>query len=118
MTDDEAEKLLKALQEHYREPVLPLSEFCRAMKTWVSCIWTLNEEQRADDRRTPQGVLYYSVLNRILIDIKKSNLLSRLLYAREPLRTRKCPTHEGRWHGPTKRVCEHGCGGTGWLPEA
>ena len=65
--------------------------------------------------------------------IRKSCLLSRLIYVGEPLRTRKCPRHEGRWsgipwpgakctHGPDCK-CASGCEciapcgcATGWLP--
>lgn len=55
--------------------------------------------------------------------IRKSCLLSRLIYEREPLRTVPCPKHRGRWagiHWPGEG-CEYGCVGpcgctTGWLP--
>lgn len=65
--------------------------------------------------------------------VRKSCLLSRLIYVGEPLRTRKCPRHEGRWsgipwpgakctHGPDCK-CASGCEciapcgcATGWLP--
>jgi hypothetical protein len=51
--------------------------------------------------------------------IGKSCLLSRLIYAGEPLRTRPCPIHRGRWSGCFK-VCPAGCNFeenvTGWLP--
>lgn len=58
------------------------------------------------------------------IPIAKSNLLHRLIYIGEPLRTKKCPEHQGRWSGcdwnfdEDKPVCEctSGLNITGWLP--
>lgn len=54
------------------------------------------------------------------IDLEKSCLLARLIYAQEPLRMRRCPLHKGRWSG-CGRECPHGCyfgsNVTGWLPE-
>ena len=52
--------------------------------------------------------------------IGKSALLDRLLYCGEPLRTRACPEHKGRWSGiafDEANDCPHGCQLTGWLPE-
>ncbi len=58
-----------------------------------------------------------------LLAIEKSCLLDRLIYARQPLRTVKCPEHRGVWsgvemprHWPLTNACPHGCGLTGWLP--
>jgi len=53
------------------------------------------------------------------IDIRKSNLLGRLLYAKEPLRTRLCPLHKGHYNGEAMffEKCPHLCDGTGWLRE-
>jgi hypothetical protein len=62
------------------------------------------------------------------LDIGKSNLLARLLYGRQPLRTVPCPVHRGHWHGLGSLLVEGpgglvevrseecGCHGTGWLP--
>lgn len=62
------------------------------------------------------------------IVIPKSNLLARLLYGGEKLRTTPCPVHCGTWSGVpfpaawfkadlsgNPYYC--GCQGTGWLPE-
>lgn len=51
--------------------------------------------------------------------IYKSNLLSRLIYSGEQLRTTPCPKHKGRWSGCVwDAQCECMCGSnvTGWLP--
>ena len=50
--------------------------------------------------------------------IKKSNLLSRLIYEGEKIRTKPCPIHQGRWSGwHYPEVCPHGCDFTGWIKE-
>ena len=49
------------------------------------------------------------------MDIRKSNLLARLLYAGEKVCTQKCPDHKGSWVG--QGDCHYGCDLTGWLPE-
>ena len=60
------------------------------------------------------------------IDIRKSNLLGRLLYAKEPLRTRMCPIHKGQrtkdkghWNRQAMffAKCHLLCDGTAWLRE-
>lgn len=54
------------------------------------------------------------------MDIRKSNLLGRLLYAKEKFRTRMCPLHKGHWSGHAMffEKCPHQCDGTGWLRES
>ena len=48
------------------------------------------------------------------ITIAKSSFLYRVLYLGEPLRTVRCPVHQGHWSGAAMfEGCE--CGGTGWL---
>lgn len=49
--------------------------------------------------------------------VLKSNLLARLIYGGEKIRTRMCPKHKGVWSGMPSSNCEHGCQHTGWLPE-
>lgn len=119
ISDDEAKGLLDLLVRHYKEPVLPMSRFCEAISTWFHCIEQVNAEERKaePDRKfwQSQGRDYYQHLHRIELDIRKSNLLARLLYGGEKLRTRKCPEHQGHWRGIG--TCPHGCQLTGWLPE-
>ncbi len=84
-----------------------LKSFCAALNTWLRvCI----ENEYLTDETAK--VLHHA----FRITIPKSNLLYRLLYLEQPLRTVKCPTHDGHWSGLDP--CEHGCGSTGWLPAA
>lgn len=113
MTDEEAQKALQALREHYRQPVLPLGRFCDALKTWFRAIEKRNIDPALHDpHRSPQGKDYHTVLRLIERDIRKSNLLYRLIYEEQKLRTDQCPVHKGHWTGAD---CE--CDGTGWLRE-
>ncbi len=52
-------------------------------------------------------------------DIRKSNLLGRLLFAKEPLRTQMCPTRKGHFRAEAMFLekCSLLCDGTGWLRE-
>lgn len=114
MTDPEAEAALKALCKHYRQPVLPLSRFCEAVRTWFRAIERNNTDPSLGrPGRHTQGKDYFEQLRNIERDISKSNLLARLLHAGEKLRTVPCPEHKGHWTGDGKCQCE----GTGWLRE-
>lgn len=116
-SEEEAEALRAALSRYYREPVHPLSTFCEAIRTWFRCIERRNTDPDLSGG-WGQGEEYHHLLRQIETDIEKSNLLARLLYAGEPLRTRMCPEHKGRWNGNAMLTgCSHHCDGTGWLPE-
>lgn len=120
MTDEEAQAALVALRTHFKEPVLPLSKFCEAMTTWFRALEKNNTDEALRVIRDPHpwrpdnqhGHKYHEHIPKILVDIKKSNLLARLLFGGEKLRTEMCPTHKGHWSGTD---CEEGCQGTGWL---
>lgn len=112
MNDHEANEMLRRLSEHFHQPVMPVSRYCDALETWMRQVVALNR-----DPQTPEwshGHRYFTILSNIATDIRKSNLLWRLIYAGEPLRTEPCPKHQGRWSGILP--CEHGCDSTGWLP--
>lgn len=124
LTDDEAQELLKKLTEHFNEPVKPLSRFCRAMRDWFEAIRQNNEDpsmlETFHGKSKPEyqfGHGYFNQLSKINLDISKSYLLARLMYADEPLRTEKCPFHKGHWDGQAQiiRGCTYGCDGSGWL---
>lgn len=124
LTDEQAEEMLKRLSKHYRSPVMPLSKYCNALRTWAN---TLERKARAemqemkakgkldtlDKERLYRGSDFRFYLDSAMLNIRKSNMLYRLLYLGQKLRTEECPTHKGRW-GDIFSGCE--CGGTGWLP--
>lgn len=123
MTDLEAEALLKQLSDHFEEPVMPVSAYCKALGTWFKVIEELNGYSYGvkvkETDLYEQGARYAQFLGLIKSDIIKSNLLYRLIYLGEPLRTKMCSKHKGKWglndlfNG--EPPCE--CGETGWLPE-
>ena len=116
---EEAQELLKRLERFYKEPVLALHNFCRAIELWMDCIVKNNTDTTLKQGEWGQGHKYFTFLNQMRIDIRKSNLLGRLLYAEEPLRTRMCPLHKGHYNGEAMffQKCPHLCDGTGWLRE-
>ncbi len=112
LTQEQVDKMLSELEEHFQEPVMQMSKYCDAFETWVKCI-TKNVKGGSF-----HGVEYSHLLQHAMIDIKKSNLLARLLYGKEKLRTVKCPQHNGHWDGQAMLMgCQHECDGTGWLSE-
>jgi len=56
----------------------------------------------------------------VFTQIHKSNLLHRLLYQGQRLRSRPCPEHKGTWSGCHWEAlpcgCQDGANVTGWLP--
>jgi len=115
LTKPQAEEMLQRLTRHFRDPVMPLTKFCKTMQTWAHCIQ--DSVQESTDYQ--HGQAYADHLGHILMDIEKSNLLARLFYGQEKLRTKKCPVHNGHWSGIEHdgNTCSHGCELTGWLKE-
>jgi hypothetical protein len=104
MTNEEAEEMLKALTEHYKEAVMPASKYCKALETWADIV-------------SKQGSFNNSSIDGIRLTLDKSGLAHRLIYKGEELRNRECPNHKGRMHTQlwcfgTVCICE----GSGWLP--
>src|SRR6266550_4764227 len=91
---EEAHELLRRLEQFYGEPVLPLGNFCHAMELWMDCIVKNDTDPALIQEVINHGQKYFEPLKFMRIDIRKSNLLGRLLYAKEPLRTRMCPIHK------------------------
>jgi len=116
---EEAHELLRRLEQFYGEPVLPLGNFCHAMELWMDCIVKNNTDPTLIQEGINHGQKYFESLKLMRIDIRKSNLLGRLLYAKEPLRARMCPIHKGHWNGQAMffAKCHLLCDGTGWLRE-
>jgi len=120
-TKEEAQELLARLERFYQQPVLPLHKFCAAIELWMDCIVKKNTDSdlAGEFAEGRHGHAYFPFLNQMRIDIRKSNLLGRLLYAKEKFRTRMCPVHKGHWDGNAMffEKCPHLCDGTGWLRE-
>ena len=77
-----------------------IEDLCEALGEWAS-----------EQPLMPLGSMLY--------DVSKSCLLARMIYAGEPLRTRPCPIHRGKWSGCPPEPCPAGCSFgwdlTGWL---
>ena len=116
---EEAHELLRRLEQFYGEPVLPLGNFCHAMELWMDCIVKNDTAPALIQEVINHGQKYFESLKFMRIDIRKSNLLGRLLYAKEPLRTRMCPIHKGHWNGQAMffAKCHLLCDGTECLRE-
>lgn|GEM_PF-4830456 len=86
---------------------------CESMNTWRHCI----EEEHHGNPRWAGSI---EAIRLVFTLIRKSSLLYRLIYARETLRTEKCPEHKGKWSGleHPDNPCPHGCQMTGWLRAA
>lgn len=110
LSQEEVDRMLKALSEHFRCRVAPVDAYCTALETWARTV-TKDEKPAVGSLRHAIGAVRFA--------LSKSALAARLVYGGERLRTRECPEHKGRWSGvefPEKR-CPHGCQYTGWLPE-
>ena len=103
MNEAEAQIMLKALTLHYGEPVMPVSRYCHKLEQWVGIMRAKHPQDRYD-------------LISLLITVRKSNLLARMIYGNEEPRTVQCPEHKGEWQGIFPEPCPHGCQHTGWLP--
>src|SRR5258707_14854648 len=114
---EEAHELLRRLEQFYGEPVLPLGNFCHAMELWMDCIVKNNTAPTLIQEGINHGQKYFEYLKFMRIDIRKSNLLGRLLFAKEPLRTRMCPIHKGHWNAQAMffEKCHLLGDGTRWL---
>lgn len=117
LTDEEAEALLKKLSKHFRQPVMPVSRYCKSLWTWMDCVVEAYEEDGSHKGARFSDIA--PVMDRLKLAIQKSNLLWRLIYDGQPLRTKKCPEHQGHWRGVPfpHNDCEHGCDLTGWIPD-
>lgn len=146
LATDSIERMEEALRIHYKEPVRPVSHYCKAFEDWGNVLRERlaeiekEPEEHAENcnsiKNPPPGgycncARYWSeqdkrwmtpvveALNHLQLPIRKSNLLFRLIYLGEPLRTEKCPEHKGHWTGcwfDRSCDCQSGYDVTGWLP--
>lgn len=106
-TPEIVERGMYHLRQHVTErgSTVIITTLCKVLGDWMT------EQQRNAVNNAQR-----SVLMTVRMDASKSNLLARMIYNGEPLRSVKCPTHEGRWDGQAMlNGCKHGCHGTGWL---
>jgi hypothetical protein len=145
MTEDaklpeaEVKAMLEKLRAHFGEPVMPVGQYCAALGLWASALrMKVDRAEKAaaaepeseyckDDLK--QATEFANEVGHVFLMIGKSNLLSRLIYEGESLRTTMCPEHKGRWSGcvwhedaskdcACQRTQSGGVGSnvTGWLP--
>jgi hypothetical protein len=133
MTDEEAKALLAKLEKHFREPVMPVRQYCAALNLWASA--QRDKATRLAEIENPgpyeiesakDAARFANEVGHVFLQIEKSNLLHRLIYQRESLRTEACPVHKGKWSGCVWDDKPCGCQGvqaggfgsnvTGWLP--
>lgn len=117
----EMNEKLRELEKYYGEPVMPVSQYCKAFRTWAECLVEADKEAQAEGKNPSHGLRFVQHLPEILLAIQKSNLLFRLIYMKLPARKKKCPVHKGSWSGCVwgDDVCECVVGSnvTGWLPD-
>lgn len=118
MTEELAQLMRRELEEHYKEPVRPVSEYCNAFREWHKALGEKCKREEHDDYRDESLIKAYEALNALALPIYKSAMLGRMIYGGEQARIEMCPKHKGRWVGLPwgDNDCEHGCQLTGWLP--
>ena len=125
LTPEQVAEMEAALAAHYNEPVRPVSQYCQAFRVWRAALREAIERGDFDERgelglRTKEH--YQEVIDGLAqaeLAIYKSNLLARLIYGGQELRTEKCPVHQGHWSGwawGDECECQDGPDITGWLP--
>lgn len=110
--EDREEAVVRRVCAHLRQHhpgVHPIETLCRVFARLI------------DVRRDETDPARLAFLSPGLLDIRKSCLLARLIYAGEPLRTRPCRIHQGTWSGigfePCPDGCNYGLQYTGWVAE-
>ena len=155
LTREEAEAMLQRLSLHFGCPVMPIERYCAALRLWqtayrekaiglkakldagetkISFETKLRDRVSTWDRDVEQEFKVACDTSKqidfVFMQIAKSNLLARLLYEGESLRTEPCPVHKGFWSGCAWNenpeddcACQRvqgsdatGSNVTGWLP--
>lgn len=121
-TPEEAEALMKQLSLYYGEPVRKVSEYCDAFRVWAKAIQAAFNQETDEQRKSSFGRMVDDI-RRTELHVSKSNLLARLIYGGEKLRSEPCPIHKGHWSGCVwgfEGRCPHCMSGadvTGWKKE-
>lgn len=115
LTAEQVQSMLEQLHEHFAQPVLPVEKYCEAFRAWANAV----DEAVLRDPTSEELKGKSERIQAVRLDISKSNMLYRLLYLGEPVRTEMCPIHKGRWSGCVgpERECPHCMSGsdvTGW----
>jgi hypothetical protein len=120
ITPEQASEMMAQLATYYGEPVRRISEYCNGFRVWqkaieAACLRETEEHAKKSLERMRDDI------HRVSLHVTKSNLLARLLYDGEELRTEPCPIHKGRWSGCQwgDGECPHCMSGsnvTGWIP--
>lgn len=129
MTNEEAEQAIKDLKAHFREPVMPISRYCSALREWKEVIGKRDGYADTEEINGQHVRTFYGLIRSVFLEISKSCLLLRLLYDGESIRTEPCPIHKGTWSGCAfndpgcfskdyPQGCMAGSNVTGWLPLA
>jgi hypothetical protein len=140
LDEKEVSEMLEKLERHFGEPVKPVGQYCAALKLWSSALRMKAERLDAQLKAmsSPHEILkddadrakkFAEDVSHIFLQIMKSNLLARLIYEGESLRTEMCPVHKGVWSGcfwaekdDANCKCQWSQDGhigsnvTGWLP--
>lgn len=119
-SEDEISRFLEELKAGV--PIMPITFFCRFLRDWAN----LSGVPFPTERNPGENKARAEAAGRardVFLQIQKSNLLWRTIYAGEPVRERPCLVHQGRWSGcigdeetKCKNACLHGNNVTGWLP--
>ncbi len=112
-----AERLVALLRREDRRggPILRATRFCAAFDAWAgACSTALPGDGEETKKWREEFARHWRFIH---LALTKSNLLHRLIYLGEKLRTRQCPVHMGRWSGCGQNcICNSGMNVTGWLP--
>jgi len=83
----------------------------------VAVVTDTPRQSQLDDLLTFENAAFQ--VDRTFLSIGKSNLLARILYSGEKVRTKMCPEHKGKWSGIEwgDNACPHKCQLTGWIQE-
>lgn len=119
-SEEEIDRFMGAVKDGI--PVMPITFFCDALKTW-NRLYTEPPPTPPDEDQAKRRQEIGEKASFVFIQIMKSNLLYRMLYDGEKPRETPCPIHKGRWSGcklpedtECKGACMSGSNVTGWLP--
>jgi hypothetical protein len=127
LTQEQVAYLTDMLSRHHGQPVRSASEYCAALRAWGTAITEKIRRIDTGEEEDPHGTAssfraIVEVIPHLTLGIGKSNLLWRLIYLNEKVRTTPCPIHKGSWSGWRSPegpdcACASGLDITGWLAD-